>query len=85
MVVGGPVIGGQYGAYPLLDDPADDDDDLRMTHDFRDVFGTILSRWLNVPAATIGPGPGQDPGGDDPVDDNGQSYTAFTPIGFLAP
>jgi uncharacterized protein (DUF1501 family) len=85
VVVGDPVIGGQFGAYPPLDNPADGYDDLRMTHDFRDVYGTILSRWLNVPAGTIGPGPGKILASTIPTDDNGQSYTSFTPIGFLAP
>jgi len=62
---------------------------MRMTHDFRDFYGTILARWLNVPAPSIGPG-------NSPTDPQlfvkttapdwlGQSYTAFTPIPFLVP
>jgi uncharacterized protein (DUF1501 family) len=83
-VVGGPVIGGQYGAHPQLDDPgSENEDDLKMTHDFRDVFGTILSRWLNVSAVDLGPGPGKILPATPDVDPDGNSYTAFTPIGFL--
>jgi uncharacterized protein (DUF1501 family) len=89
-VVGGAVQGNQqFGAYPILDQLADvvnaNEDDLVMTYDFRDVFGTILSRWLNVPLAAVGPGPGAilpvtNPGTPDPFAPN---YTAFTPIPFL--
>lgn len=85
-VLGGTVVGGQYGAYPALDDPgSENEDDLRMTTDFRDVFGTILTRWLNVSPAAVGPGPGKILPATPQVDADGKSYTAFTPIGFLAP
>ena len=85
-VIGGPVIGGQYGAYPALDNPgSENEDDLRMTHDFRDFFGTILARWLNVSVSDIGPGPGKIFPATTEVDGDGNDYTAFTPIGFLAP
>jgi uncharacterized protein (DUF1501 family) len=87
IVLGDPVVGGQYGDYPQLADPADgaNGNDLKMTYDFRDVFGTVLARWLNVPVGTIGPGSGKI-FTDTPVpDENGESYTTFTPIGFLAP
>jgi uncharacterized protein (DUF1501 family) len=87
IVLGDAVVGGQYGDYPQLADPADGPNgyDLKMTYDFRDVFGTILARWLNVPVGTIGPGSGKI-FTDTPVpDDNGHSYTTFTPIDFLAP
>lgn len=85
-VIGGPVIGGQYGAYPLLDDPgSENEDDLRMTHDFRDLFGTILARWLNVSVSDIGPGAGKIFPATPEVDSDGNDYTAFTPIGFLPP
>lgn len=83
-VIGSSVIGGQHGAYPLLDDPgSENEDDLRMTFDFRDFFGTILARWLNVSVADIGPGPGKIFPATPEVDSDGNSYTAFTPIGFL--
>jgi uncharacterized protein (DUF1501 family) len=83
-VVGGTVVGGQHGAYPDLGDPgAENDDDLRMTHDLRDVFGTVLTRWLNVPAADVGPGPGKLLAATPDVDADGNSYTTFTPLGFL--
>jgi len=89
-VVGGAVQGNQqFGAYPILDQlvgaPDANEDDLVMTYDFRDVFGTILSRWLNVPLAQVGPGPtailpATNPALPDPYAPN---YTAFTPIPFL--
>ena len=89
-VVGGAVQGNQqFGAYPILDQlvGASDtnEDDLVMTYDFRDVFGTILARWLNVPLAQVGPGPAAilpatNPALPDPYAPN---YTTFTPIPFL--
>jgi len=98
-VVGGTVIGGQYGVYPLLDNTKDgpghaniyggygrdNDDDLPMTWDFRDYFGTVLTRWLNVPVSDLGPGPGKIFPSTPIADDLNNDYTAFTPIGFLAP
>ncbi len=85
-VAGGTVTGGQYGAYPQLDNPgAANEDDLRMTYDFRDVWGTILERWLNVAPSAIGPGPTTILPATSQVDENGRSYTSFTPIDFLAP
>lgn len=85
-VVGGSVIGGQYGAYPHLDDPgAENDDDLKMSIDIRDLYGTILNRWLNVPLAVLGPGPGKILEATTTPDADGKAYTAFTPLGFLAP
>ncbi len=85
-VAGAAVTGGQYGAYPQLDNPgAANEDDLRMTHDFRDVWGTILERWLNVAPADIGPGAGAILPATPDVDENGRNYVAYTPIGFLAP
>jgi uncharacterized protein (DUF1501 family) len=83
-IVGTPVLGGQYGAYPDLDNPgSENDDDLRMTNDFRDVFGTVLTRWLNVAPADLGPGPGKILPATTSVDADGNSYTTFTPIPFL--
>ncbi len=85
-VVGAPVIGGQYGAYPQLDNPgAANKDDLRMSIDFRDLWGTLLERWLGVPAVDVGPGAGKILPATPSVDENGASYTAYTPLGFLAP
>jgi len=83
LVTGGAVAGGQYGAYPLLDDPGENDDDLRMTFDFRDVFGTVLTRHLGVAEADVGPGPGKILPATPEVDPLGNSYTSFTPIPFL--
>ena len=85
-VLGGTVLGGQYGAYPLLDDPgAENEDDLKMTYDFRDYFGTVLTRWLGVAPAALGPGPGALFPANPLPDADGNTYTASTPIPFLAP
>ncbi len=61
-VIGGGVTGGVYGNHPNIDAGALDDngntvyaqsaDPFRST-DFRDVYGTILKHWLNVPEPTI--------------------------------
>lgn len=84
LVLGGTVLGGQqYGAYPLLDDPGENEDDLKMTYDFRDVFGTVLTRWLGVPLVDVGPGPGKLLPATTQTDALGNSYVTFTPIGFL--
>ncbi|HYC56775.1 MAG TPA: DUF1501 domain-containing protein [Candidatus Binatia bacterium] len=83
-VIGSTVQGGIHGEYPTLNDP-DLDDDLRMTFDFRDFYGTMLQRWLNMSAAQIGPGPGKIFAATPQVDDLGQSYTTFTPIPYLLP
>ena len=83
-VIGSAVQGGIHGEYPTLDDP-ELDNDLRMTFDFRDLYGTILERWLNVSASDIGPGPGKLFAATPDPDDLGQSYTAYTPIPFLLP
>ncbi|TMB18302.1 MAG: DUF1501 domain-containing protein [Deltaproteobacteria bacterium] len=84
-VVGGAVLGGQYGAYPQFDNPGDNEDDLRMTYDFRDYFGTVLTRWLNVPVSDLGPGSGNIFPSTPIADDLGNKYTAFNAIPFLAP
>ena len=86
-VLGGTVNGGQYGLYPQLDNPgADNEDDLRMTYDFRDFFGTVLVRWLGVPAAQLLPPTSNAIFVTNPsADDDGNTYTSFNPIGFLAP
>ncbi|HEY2388024.1 MAG TPA: DUF1501 domain-containing protein [Candidatus Binatia bacterium] len=61
-VIGGGVTGGVYGNHPNIDPAALDDNGntvysqaagaFRST-DFRDVYGTILKHWLNVPEPTI--------------------------------
>ena len=81
-VIGKTVVGGIQGTYPTLDDPVLDDD-LRPAFDFRDLYGTILERWLNVPVSDIGPGPGKMFATTPVADELGQSYTAYTPIPFL--
>jgi uncharacterized protein (DUF1501 family) len=61
-VIGGSVNGGVYGNHPNIDPDALDGqentpyvqggDPFRST-DFRDVFGTVLKHWLNLPEVTI--------------------------------
>jgi uncharacterized protein (DUF1501 family) len=61
-VIGGAVNGGVYGNHPNIDDLALDGEgnteyrqggtSFRST-DFRDVYGTILKHWLNMPAGSI--------------------------------
>jgi uncharacterized protein (DUF1501 family) len=62
-VIGGAVNGGVYGNHPNINDAALDDDGnteyrqdanggYRST-DFRDVYGTVLTRWLNMSPATV--------------------------------
>lgn len=43
-LIGKPVKGGFYGAFPSLTDL--DDGNLKMTTDFRSVYGTVLSDWM---------------------------------------
>lgn len=81
-VVGSTVNAGIHGDHPALDDP-DLDDDMRPTHDFRDLYGTILEKWLNVSASDIGPGPGKMFASTPTPDWLGQSYTAYNAIPFL--
>ena len=82
-VAGGSTIGGQYGVYPQLDNPGvENEDDLRMIYDFRDVFGTVMENWLNVPAAQLVPGGALLPS-TAATDPEGDSYTAYNSIGFL--
>jgi uncharacterized protein (DUF1501 family) len=81
-VIGSSVAGGIHGEYPTLSDP-ELWNDLRMTYDFRDLYGTILERWLNVSASDIGPGPGKIFAATPTADWLGQSYTGYTPIPFL--
>jgi uncharacterized protein (DUF1501 family) len=61
-VIGGSVNGGVYGNHPNIDDSALDDsgntvytqnaNPFRST-DIRDVYGTVLKHWLNMPPALI--------------------------------
>ena len=61
-VIGGSVQGNVYGHHPNIDDGALDDEgntvytqnanSFRST-DFRDVYGTILKHWVNLPQATV--------------------------------
>lgn len=50
-VVGGAVKGGLYGQYPLLDDLYQGD--LKYKVDFRQVYATVLDRWLGTPSEKI--------------------------------
>jgi len=45
-IVGKPVKGGLYGAYPSLTDL--DQGDLKFSTDFRSVYATVLDRWLGA-------------------------------------
>lgn len=81
-VVGSTVNPGIHGTHPTLDD-AELDDDMRIAHDFRDFYGTILEKWLNVAPADIGPGPGKLFAATTDPDWLGQDYTAYTAIPFL--
>jgi uncharacterized protein (DUF1501 family) len=61
-VIGGGVTGGVYGNHPNIDEAALDDNGnsvysqaagpFRST-DFRDIYGTILKHWLNMPEPAI--------------------------------
>lgn len=82
-VVGGTVIGGQYGAHAQLADPrASNEDDLKFTTDFRDLYGEILSRWLNVPAGDL-VGAGKIFAQTPSANPEEPAYLAYTPVGFL--
>jgi uncharacterized protein (DUF1501 family) len=88
-VVGGAVQGGVYGNHPDVRPASLDDDgntaysqgagDPFRSTDLRDVYGTILTRWLGMPAGTV-------LGGVLPVDggDPAESWTAPNlDLGFL--
>lgn len=82
-VVGGTVIGGQYGPHAQLDDPrSSNKDDLKFTYDFRDLYGEILARWLGVPVSDL-VGVGKIFAQTVVADADGKSYLGHTPIGFL--
>jgi uncharacterized protein (DUF1501 family) len=87
LVIGHPSVvnGGQYGFNPLLGEPRpSNEDDLQMQHDFRDLYGTILESWLNVPNGNLQPGGGIFEG-TYVADDDGKDWTAYMPIPFLNP
>jgi uncharacterized protein (DUF1501 family) len=78
-VVGGKVNGGVYGNHPNINASALDDEGNTVYHrsgddhdstDLRDVYGTILKHWANVPAATVATLLPTDtvPGGGDPTE-----------------
>lgn len=50
-VIGGSVAGGLHGTYPSLTDLTSGD--LKMSVDFRSVYGAVLEKWLNVPSSTL--------------------------------
>jgi len=62
-VIGGAVQGGVYGNHPNINSDALNDDGNTMysqaagdpyrSTDFRDVYGTLLKNWLNMPQGTI--------------------------------
>ncbi|MBI3820513.1 MAG: DUF1501 domain-containing protein [Planctomycetes bacterium] len=56
-VMGTPVQGGVITPHPAMDpNNLTADGELPMVADFRDVFGTIVSKWLQLDPATIFPG-----------------------------
>lgn len=76
-VIGGSVNGGVYGNHPNLDEALaeveDQDGNTKYSQDpgnssrstdLRDVFGTVLKHWLNMPAGQIVPGVLPVDGGD---------------------
>jgi uncharacterized protein (DUF1501 family) len=50
-VIGGGVAGGLHGPTPSLTDLTSGD--LKMSVDFRQVYASVLEKWLNVPSTTI--------------------------------
>jgi len=61
-VIGGAVSGGIYGNHPDIAEASLEGGNTRYSQDpanpyrstdFRDVYGTLLERWVNVPHATI--------------------------------
>ncbi len=50
-LLGKPVKGGLYGAYPSLTDL--DAGDLRYSTDFRAVYATVLDRWLGISSEIV--------------------------------
>ncbi len=83
-VIGSTVQAGMHGTYPSLQD-VEDNNDTPMAFDYRDFYGTILERWLNVPISDIGPGVGKLFATSPIPDGYGNDYLAYTPIPFLLP
>src|SRR6266436_1576671 len=50
-VLGGGTKPGLFGKYPSLTDL--DHDDLKFNTDFRNVYGTVLDRWLKAPSQVV--------------------------------
>ena len=50
-VVGGAVKAGLFGKYPSLTDL--DRGDLKFNTDFRNVYGTVLDKWLKAPSQVV--------------------------------
>ena len=50
-IVGKPIKGGLYGAYPSLTDL--DQGDLKFTTDFRAVYATLIDRWLGANSEAV--------------------------------
>jgi len=76
-VIGGKVNGGVYGNHPNINEPAWDSEGNSVYHhtgddhdstDLRDVYGTVLKHWVNLPAGTVASLLPTDtvPGGGDP-------------------
>ena len=65
-VVGGPVVGGVYGRLPALDDL--DSGNLKFHTDFRQVYATVIDKWLATAGAHVPLLPG----------------APFSTLGFLA-
>jgi uncharacterized protein (DUF1501 family) len=51
-IIGDPVHGGLYGEQPSLTD-LDQAGNLKFKLDFREVYATILDRWLGVDSRTV--------------------------------
>jgi uncharacterized protein (DUF1501 family) len=50
-VLGGGTKPGLFGKYPSLTDL--DHGDLKFNTDFRNVYGTVLDRWLKAPSQVV--------------------------------
>jgi uncharacterized protein (DUF1501 family) len=50
-IVGSAVTGGVYGDYPSLTNL--DSGDLKFTVDFRNVYSTVLDRWLSADSQQV--------------------------------
>lgn len=85
--IGDPSVlnAGITGDHPPIDDNSVDEDDLALSHDFRDFYGTMLERWLNVSPTDIGPGGGKIFPDTPTVDEYGDNYTAYTALNYLKP